>query len=230
MKKTLLLGIALLGLGMAANAKQLTFYYDGTSVGNGSTIEFSGYEEFDWGVQIEAFMEPKIYLESDIAANVAVTSKSNFPVQLCIGGQCEAAEQISKTVTLEAGKRTDLLLDCSVFFDKGEAIVLPYIESTIEAYYIDSPADKTTIYLKMGSAAGVEGVAADMSSIGTCCNAINYSMTSPTVITVADLNGRVVESRTVSGNGRIDLSELPAGVYVYSTQGAMKASGKIFIK
>ena len=230
MKKTLLLGIALLGLGMAASAKQLTFYYDGMTVGNGSTIEFSGYEEFDWGTQTEAFMEPKIYIESDITASVTVISKSNYPVQLCIGGQCEAAEEVSKTVTLEAGNKTDLLLDCSVFFDKGEAMDLPYIETTLEAYYTDSPADKTTIYLKMGSAAGVDGVVAEMSSIGACCNGINYSMTTNTVITVSDLNGRTVVSRNVNGNGRIDLNTLPAGVYVYNAEGAIKASGKILIK
>lgn len=232
MKKTLLLTIALMGIGMAAQAKQLTFYYNNSAVDNGGTVEYAGYEIYPGYVpnEWEYFLNPEILIESDIDASVTIHVVSDHDIQLCIGGGCEQGDDITKIVNLPAGEKSDLLLDTSIMLTEDQGATLPAIEATIEAYYTDSPADKTTIYLKMGNTAGIDGMGAEMNGIRACCNGINYSLTSNTMITVSDLNGRTVVSRNVSGDGRIDLNQLPAGVYVYNANGAMKASGKIFIK
>lgn len=163
MKKFLLFAIAFLGISSVASADQLTFYYNGAAVAPGSTIEHAGYEIYDYtSTQDEAFMDPMIFLGSDVNGTVAMKTTSNFPVQLCIGGDCQASQEIEKDdLVFEAGKQQNLLLDCSYFFDKGTEPVLPAIEVTIEAWYVNKPNVKTTIYLKMGSAAGVESVIAD---------------------------------------------------------------------
>ena len=48
---------------------------------------------------------------------------------------------------------------------------------------------------------------------------VNYSVEQPATLTIVDMQGRTVRSMPVEGNGTVNISDLPAGMYAYGIAG-----------
>lgn len=227
MKKFLLVVFSALLSYSAMSAKELTFYYGNQTVAANATVEFSTYESFDWGTQTEIFFEPKIYISKDTAEPVTIKTSANYPVQVCIGGQCEAAEEILKEgLQFAANTKTDLLLDCSIFFDKNQEIDIPAIVVEIEAWYTSEPNNITKMTLEMGKTAAVYDIVSDHNTVAVVNKTLNYNVDGASNITVFNLSGQSVTSHKVQGAGSISLDSLPTGIYMYRVDGAVRSTGK----
>ena len=213
----------------ALSAKELTFYLGNEKVANGATVEFKGYEEWPAGSQTEVYIEPKVYLVSDVAGDVTVKSTSNYEVQLCIGGQCEASTSVVKEgLSFEANAKNDLLLECSVFFGKDEEIVLPKIDVVLEAWYDSDPSTVYTMNLKLGDTSGIKDAINGKNAVKVVGKTLSYDFEGSNTISIYNLAGTAVGAYKVSGAGSISLDSLSTGVYLYRT-GDSKA-GKIIIR
>ena len=204
---------------------------NGADIAPDTSVKFPDYEVFSYGTETEVFIDPMIFITKDSDDPVTVRTTSNYPIQLCIGGQCEAAQNITKEgLTFAANTPTSLLLDCSIIFNEGEEIILPEIDVLIEAWYTSDPANVTKMRLFMGNIAGINDVAANRNMISVNGKALNYKVNGTSTIEVFNLTGRCVSTKTVQGSGTVSLGNLSKGVYLYRVNGAMKATGKIVIK
>lgn len=227
--KKLLLSAMLLAGGIGFSNAQLSFIFDGVEVPSGSTVEFYEYETYPYGKnKTEIFIKPDLFLNSAKKGNVNINTSSNYDVQVCIGGLCEASQSVVKTnIPFEANVPQDMLIDCSIYVDNDQEIVVPEIKVQINASYSDgsSPVNLT---LLMGSNAGVEGVTVDANKVVTSGKTLYYTVDKLSNLSVYSLSGRTVVNREVSGKGSISLENLPAGIYIYRIAGGK--SGKFVIK
>lgn len=232
MKKSLLIALAAACCASAASAKSLTFVYEGQDVPQNGTIEYTQYEEYPNGpTEIEIFMKPELFIKNDVAETFSVKTTSNYPVQLCIGGQCTAAvTNLKDDLNFTAGSTTDLLLDCSLYFNKDEAYVVPAIEVLIEAWYNSDPSTVTTMTLKMGNTAGIGDITSAPNRVSFANNSLNFNVNGACDVVVYNLAGRAVKSQKVNGNASVNLESLPVGVYIYRTSGAAATTGKFIIR
>lgn len=232
MKKILLSAMLLAAASMTMQAKEITFLVKGEPVSNGATVDWSSYQTYpSANNQTEVFIEPKIFVQTDVDANVNIRSLANYPVQVCIGGQCEADEEILKTdLPFKANEAQNLLLDCSIFFDEGEEIMLPPIEVQLEAWFADDPSTVYSLNVNMGSAAGIEAIALQGNKVKVIGRSLDYNVDGATSLSVYSLSGKTVISRNVVGNGSISLGNLPAGVYMYRLNGKKPVAGKFIVK
>ena len=58
-------------------------------------------------------------------------------------------------------------------------------------------------------------------------NVLTYSLDAPATLAVYSITGAVALNRTVSGNGSVDFSTLPKGIYVYTLGGK---ANKVLVK
>lgn len=236
MKKLLLASIVALGALTPMAAQDLYFQYEGNAVPAGGVVEFTKYEEYPYGKdKIEIFIQPEIFIVGNKLSPVSLKSTSNYPVQVCIGGQCEAAQEIIKDdLTIVPGKPENLLLDCSIYLPKDEELELPYIEVYLEAWYNDDPSNVVTMTLKMGDVnAAVHGIDAGLNAISFDGKSLHYDLNQASNISVYTLSGKQIINKQASGNGTVSLEGLSKGVYLYRVAGkngkAIKAA-KIIIK
>lgn len=228
MKKLLLIALSLFAASTAMSAKELSFTFDGQPVANGATVEFGEYEELDFGTQTAVFIEPLVYITKDALETVNIRTTANYPVQVCIGGECTAAENILKEkLSFPPNTPTDLQLDAKLFFDKGEEVVLPAIEVLIEAWYTSTPGEITSMTVKMGDIASVQSIIANANVVVPAGKNLNYNFNASTDITVFNLSGRAVAKQRVQGTGSLNLSSLPVGIYLYRAGGL---TGKFILR
>ena len=222
MKKILLFLMFAAGMMTSVSAATLSFQYQGETVPQNGSVVFEGYERYPYSsTKEELFMEPKIYIVSDVADKVNIKVEANSTVQLCIGGQCEAGTELLKQgISLGANTPEDLLLDGSIVVDKGAEADLPVIEVSIQAWYTNDPDNVVSMTLKMGGVnAGVESLAADQNYITLKEGSIVYDLNAAAQLGVYSLSGKSVVNQTVSGAGSISLQGLSRGVYVYRLAG-----------
>ena len=252
MKKIYTLLAAMLLTVTTAFAQTLGVTVNGASVSNGTDYtlnltldEFRKVISGDFDSHIYA-MEPEILVSSSIAQTVSVTAEDLDKIdgktvegnaQICFGGSCEPLEvrneyKVTKTKDMAAGSSLDTETHInfgSVLFFDGEVLdgqvptfpVIRRIRLTVEAgseklsfvlYLICDPDNKL---------ASVNGVSAD-NAVSATAEGISYNLKESGILNVYSANGAAVMHENVEGNGTVSLSNLSAGVYVYS----LKADGK----
>ena len=231
MKKFLLVSLTLLSAFTCMSAKEIKFYLGDDAVASGATVAFEGYEVYPNGATTEYYIDPKVYIMKDAADNVSVRTTSNYDIQLCIGGQCEAAKVIDKSnLNFAANTKTDLQLECSVFLDKDAEVELPAINVLIEAWYVSDPATVYTMTLNMGDVAGAKDAVADTNTVTVSGKNLNYNIDGASNITIFNLAGRAVYRQKVEGSGVLGLDFLPVGMYLFRADGVAATTGKFIIR
>lgn len=233
MKKTLLFALLLSGSITSLAAKELSFTFEGTPVANGGSIVYTEYEVYPYTEgETEIFIKPEIYLSKDGTGTVSVRTTSDYPVQLCIGGQCEASETILKeNLNFGLNVPQDLELDCSFYFKDTEAVMtVPKINVLVEAWYSNDPSTVWSVNVVMGGFSGIDDVAGAENSVSVNGKTLAYVTESPAEIAVYNLSGRAVASYTVNGTGSLSLANLPAGIYMYRAAGKINKTGKFVIR
>ncbi|MCM1312924.1 MAG: T9SS type A sorting domain-containing protein [Bacteroides sp.] len=260
MKKIYTLLAAMLLTVTTAFAQTLGVTVNGVPMSDGvdytlslSLDEFKTVVPGDFEAHVYA-MEPEVFVSSSVAQTVSVTAEDLDRIegkavegnaQICFGGQCEPLETrndytVTKTKDMAAGSSLDtethisfgsvLIFDGEVW--DGTVPTFPVerrIRLTVKAgdevfsfvlYFVCDPDNILS----------VNGVSTD-NVVNATAEGINYNLPESGVLNVYSANGAAVMHETVEGSGSVSLSNLSAGVYVYSLKaGSKHYTGKVAVK
>lgn len=208
--------ILLMAAALTAAAQNFTVTTpDGKTHADGDVInvgyEFDG-EYYDWLPELSVNINK---------ATSAITGKSAFTVtatasrpdivQFCgLTGACDILRPtVTKSNTYAAGAKFPLSIDIV----ESPAMIPEAIETKIEitdgVQTIKLTVNFTT------EQAGINAPATAANTVKFIGRTLHYSLESATSITLYNISGRPVISRSLSGTGSLNLSNIPAGVYVY---------------
>lgn len=226
----LMLGAALLGIG--ANAQTLTFKLDGKVVEPGTTVIFEGGDKYEVpGVMVTWNCAPEFTVTPSASGTIDVVGKSltGDEFQMCCNGGCTPGTLIDKPgINVTANNPYDLVLEF-IGTQMGEDAKIPQnavIE--ISAQYNGKPETLTKCSVKFfDDGLGVMTVLDGKTSLYSVDGAIQYSVETPSALTIYSTDGSVVDRRKVTGNGTVSTTDLAKGVYLYTLG---NKSGKILVK
>ncbi len=211
----------------SASFAEIAVSYSGNNVEFGDAIELTAadFEEVIPGILFETGVE--INVTSDVAP-VSVDASFNFEgFQVCLAdGTCFIPEEAGAgkwTVHGEISK-TEGALQIHISLNGA---TLPEEEGEMELLLQNSLDDLYACYIKFNTKSG------SVSDLGTgvkasyAGNVLSYSLNAPTKLSVYSITGATVLDSTINGNGTVDFSALPKGVYIYTLAG--KAS-KVLVK
>lgn len=229
MKKFYLIMAALMAC-VSVSAKEITFSLGDKPVADKSTVYFDKIEVESYEGGMDVMMNPGIVLTSDVSADnliIVVECKSGQRVQLCAGGECRMGTKITKTdVAVQAGTPLPLMFEYMGFGLSSDKEI-PVVETVISAQYADDPGSYRSFTIIMGKDLnGVDDVETTPDTLKCIPGAIEYSVSGSTLLTLADIEGKVIVRQTLTGSGTIPTDELQKGVYIY-TLGDKK--GKLYI-
>ncbi len=230
--KKLYIMLAGLALATSVQARELNFYLGDKVIENNSELTFNELEVTDGprGKKIVK-MAPELYLGTDTySSKIAVTSActSGESIQLCAGGACEAGTSVTKTVTLQQGGKVALEFHYTGTFDSEADF--PTVVTDFTAQDGDREETKKSFTLVMNSKNGGVSVIENSNSFLPVKGGIEYSVATPTRVSLYSIVGLKVLETTIDGSGVLSTSELPAGVYVYTLEGSAAKSGKIYLR
>lgn len=238
MKKILLLLAGIGMTGISAMSQDIQMYMGDELIDAGRHV----FNDIDVTEQDDLFyveMNPHLSLlcAQDVN-NVKVNAdcKSGINIQLCTdpdtkdgnAGTCEMGKNVTKSgIKLYANEKLPLDFEITNYFEEvPEAVVT---DITVEVEGVPATKKVYTIVMNDKNEGGVNVIAQDRTAFATP-NAIYYSVSGNTAVSVYDMNGRRVLSSNVAGSGSIDLSNLAGGMYIYRFNGASNISGKVLVK
>lgn len=210
-----------------AQAMELTFWLGDKKIEPGTTAEFTEVTVDDYGDYKEVFMEPKIYLSSDIySSSIKVTAScvSGQNIRLCCNGNCQTGKEVTKNdVTLRREERLDLQFEYIEELDAG--VEVPTVVTRISAEDIYDEESRVDFVLVMG----VEGASLNKVETGADVvvpvpGAVAYSVSATAPFAIYATDGTCAFESTVTGDGTVALQP---GIYVYKLG---NISGKILVK
>lgn len=215
--------LACLLLALPSVAKELTFYIGDTPIKPGESVVFTGVKEMAQGPKkTMVIYDPGLSLGADWStSNVTVTmeSLSGDSFQLCAGGTCENNTKIVKTgVGISKGGKIPMQFEFSGIYANDE-IQHPTVSARLEAKDDMVKDSKREFTITMGPDASVT-IIETTAPFSIDNRTLVYHLGDKTgSVSIYDATGRQRISKTVTGSGCIDLSALPAGLYIYRTQG-----------
>lgn len=104
---------------------------------------------------------------------------------------------------------------------------LPTIQITGDLTISDKSGDKFVVHIVFDTEHAGVGSITSVDGINYSAGALRYNFAAPTNVAVYSIAGNQVLSRTVSGNGSIDLGTLHRGIYIYNAGGT---TGKFVVR
>ena len=220
--------LALSMLALASQAADLKFWIGSTEITPGQTVTYNKVETDDLGGTYEVKMAPSVYVSSSTANTLTITAvcTSGQFVNMCCGGQCKSGTTVVKdNISVAANQKLNLDFDWIEYFDDLSA--LPVITTDFTATdgsasasfkLVMDPATSSLTLIETGDAIsyGPEG--------------ISYFASAPSQLSLYSITGAQVLSTRVDGQGTISTHSLRPGLYIYSLRGAVKLTGKIYVK
>lgn len=222
-------------------AQSLSFTYKGETVENGSTVISDSVETFELPpLGTKVTFSPGICLKSDKTAEVVVALEAlDKDLQFCaVDGSCVivySGTSAQKSGVFEAEEESDLL----IHYDPGflQDISNLTAHAVVSAWYKDDESSKISINLVMSNdptVLSVSDVKAGHSKVTYDGQNIVYAFDNDEArqLNVFTLDGRKVMETALDGQeGKISMSALAEGVYVYSIAGQSGTEkGKILVK
>lgn len=216
--------ILMLGAAFAASAQNFTVSSVDGPVANGAVLT-SGYvynaewEMYDW--------DPELTIHANKAGNytVSATASESGIVQFCgFTGQCSILKpSVSRSGAIAAGQDMNMQLDIKGMYELLEKPVA--LEVTVTD---GSETIKFTVnFVNVEHQAGLSAPSKAAGSLRFSGRTLNFSVENAATFTLYNISGRQVMSRALAGTGSVNLSAIPAGVYVYRCG---TATGKVIIK
>lgn len=222
-------------------AQSLSFTYNGETVENGSTVVSDKAEIIELpSLGTMVTFTPGICLKSDKTAEVVVALEAlDKELQFCaVDGVCiivKSGAPAQKTGTFEAGKESDLQIHYAPGFLQDISNLTAH--AVVSAWYKDDESSKISINLVMSNdptVLSVSDVKAGHSKVAYDGQNIVYAFDNDEArqLNVFTLDGRKVMETALDGQeGKISMSALAEGVYVYSIAGQSGTEkGKILVK
>lgn len=222
-------------------AQSLSFTYNGKTVENGSTVISDKLEKWEISSsQIMVEFSPEVCLKVDQTAEVVVALETlDENVDICaVANQCRTAKlgvPVQQTGTFNAGLESDL----QIHYRPGVLSDISNLTAHVilSAWYKGDESSKISINLVMSNdpeVLSVEDVKVGNSKVAYDGHNLVYAFNNDEArqLVVYTLDGRkVLEMPVVGKEGKITLSSLTDGIYVYSIAGQSGVEkGKIWVK
>ena len=218
---------------LTAQAQNFSFSRKGEKIADGATLNFGyvplmpGVPMYEWPTHVGFMADKPGKFKFELKSE-----GDNFT--MCPGGNCfSPGADITVTITGTSEYDLELHPTAGPLFDGGDDATLkgsviayrednPSVKVTLNVVYHNKPADDVPL------TSGVNDVAQDESGIGyDGKGALIYVAPVPTALNVYSSNGTKVVSVKLSGAGRVSLSKLAKGAYIYRMG---RHTGKILLK
>lgn len=229
-----LLSAAIAAFGVQASAFEL--YFGDTPVEDGQTYETQySVEKLEQGnFSMYIVNQPSnLFLHGTPGEQATVTVEllSGNNVSVCsLDGVCinlptaQGAASITKTGALKQAVEDAEIHTESQFFSEDFSS-LKDVKIKVTA---SSGSYNATIYVNMtAQMASVKSVVSNDYVKAAGGNILNYSVSAPATLQLYSITGSQAAKYPISGNGALNLSSLPKGVYIYTTG---THSGKLVIR
>lgn len=229
--KKIFTSLMLLGAALTAGAQN--FHVTGLD-----DATYTDGDEITVGYRVNAkgsyFWNPELVVHVEKAAS-SLTGKSNFTitatadvpykVQFCgVDGSCVMlpSDGTSKTATYAKGDIIPLEIDIAstkTMLSQPVKVELKITDGVQTQNY--------TLNFVPEQQAGISAPEVAAAAVKVTGRVLHYNVAAAENLTLYNISGRAVLSRSVNGNGTISLSGLPAGVYVYRLG---HEAGKLLVK
>lgn len=226
--KKIFTSLFLMATAMVATAQNFTVTaFEGTkTLKDGDVIE-CGYEESPYGFGY--VWDPSIVVTCNKSLTLTVTADAEQPaegaVQFCgITGNCARLTGTPETRsnTYQAGDKVDMQLDIV-----GGNVVEP-VNATLKITDGQETVNITVTFVSEAQEElAISSVAAKGTQVSVSGRTLHFVSDSAADITLYTISGQSALSRRLNGSGSINLSNLPAGVYIYR---AGNKTGKIILR
>ena len=228
MKKTIT-SILALALAMGMSAQSFKILQGEREITNGESFEV-GYSKKG---PIVSWESSSIYSAEggSFTCEVSTASDNWNKLQACCGGVCEGVtgvnEVLKKTFDLEAGKTLDMQIhrvSGTLASQSGDLV------ANVKIYPTAKPDEAFTyspnfVVMSAEDVAGIEDVATNHEYVKVSGGELTYSGNGQ--LGIYTILGNCLKSVYVQGEGAVDITTLPAGIYVYRLG---KLSGKFTVK
>lgn len=228
--KKIFTSLFLLGAAFAAGAQN--FHVTGVN-----DVTYTDGDVITVGYEVNArgsyFWNPELVVHVDKAASsltgkstytVTATADVPFKVQYCgIDGQCQmiSSEGVSKSATYSKGDIIPLEIDIA----STKTMLTAPVE--IKVKISDGVQTQNFTLNFVAESAGISAPEVAEAAVKVSGRVLHYNVANAENLALYNISGRAVLNRTISGNGTISLSGLPAGVYVYRLG---REAGKVIVK
>lgn len=218
---------------LTAQAQNFSFSRKGEKIADGATLNFGyvqlmpGFPMYEWPTHVGFLADKPGKFKFELKSQ-----GDNFT--MCPGGNCfTPGADIAVTITGTSEYDLELHPTAGPLFDGGANATLT---GSVIAYREDNPSVKVTlnvVYHNKPAAdvplmSGVNDVVADGTSVvfdGK--DALIYDAPVPIALSIYSCNGTKVVGVEVSGTGRVSLTDLAQGAYIYRMG---RHTGKILLK
>ena len=224
--KKIFTSLFLMATALMATAQNFTVTaFDGTkTLKDGDVIE-CGYEEGLFGYN----WDPSIVVTCNKNLTLTVTADAEMPavgaVQFCgLTGQCQRLNGTPevRTNAYNAGDKVPMQLDII-----GGNVVEP-VNATLQITDGQETVKITVTFVgESQEELAISSVAAKGLQVSVNGRSLNFISDNSAELTLYTISGQSAVSRRISGSGSLNLSHLPAGVYIYR---AGNKTGKIILR
>lgn len=222
--KKLFTSMLLMAAAMVATAQNFTVTaFNGTqTLKDGDVIE-CGYEEGMFGDT----WDPSLVVTCN--KNMTLTVTANAPagnnIKFCgINGSCA---MLNGTPDVRSNKYTEGSV-VPLMLDKTSGEIVEPVDMTVNITDGAETVNITVTFVNIPQEElSIKNLGAKGTKISASGRTLNFSSDSAVNLTLYSISGQSAFSRRISGNGSINLSQLPAGVYIYR---AGTKTGKIILR
>lgn len=224
--KKIFTSMLLMAAAVVASAQNFTVTaFEGTRILKDGDVVECGYTEMPffgqaWNPEIE------VLCNKDLTLTVTANAPANQDVDFCgISGNCIplTGTPDTRSKAYKEGENVPMKLEVHT----GSVVTEPF-NATLE---ITDGTETVNITITFRPEAqeelGIAAVAADGVSVAVIGRTLNFNTDSATDLTLYTISGQSAVSRRVSGRGTLNLTNLPAGVYIYR---AGKKTGKFILR
>lgn len=218
MKKFLSLTLLLGSLFLANVQGQIGFIYNGQTYNDGAsfTVTLAPGSIACSDIQLKNTGNTALM---NLVATVTPVEENGINVwALCVGGAC-LPRLNSDPFNMEAGAVDNTF---ALDLDIDASVAQPYGVYSVEVTN-GTVTSTVTIRLQVNTV-GIDNVAEELATVAypnpaQGAFAIRYEVEQPSTLAIIDMQGRTVRSIPVEGNGSVNISDLPAGLYAYGIAG-----------
>lgn len=211
---------------VAPSFAALTVTHDGKAIEYGDVVTLSAEDFKSDFPGIVPFGAEAIFNMTTDAKEVNYTATADCEYfQYCYGVNCYPISKVGDEYTLSGTMPGSTDIQIHVYLSGG---VLPETSGEMQIILDNgNESDMLAFTVKFDTKpAGVEGLETAVKA-SYRNNVLTYSLDAPATLAVYSITGAVALNRTVSGNGSVDFSTLPKGIYVYTLGGK---ANKVLVK
>lgn len=208
----------------ATSLAAVTVTRDGVALQNGETITLTkkDFKVQQFGPMTRITCAVELTVTADQSPINFYGETDNPKIQCCPTGSCIAFGSEPNADGMYTGRTTvdGPTVQCPVDIAMMQASaeipeMLNKINVTINP---DTFGEfKFTVVFDTKSEASVDGIGTAAEALTVSGNTLHYTVPAETLLTVFDLSGNSVMNATLNASGTLDLSALPAGIYILAT-------------